>query len=151
MSEEQAARTVGDIVTASAAGRTVDVLAALLLALGEGSHQLSIVAERANGTTASAGLSLSDEVAPLCGQCAEEYLCLLALLTFAVGYSAVRHAVLVVTTAGKPYARAPHRGERKSTVMPGGQVVDKIGTTGCVARAAVPCMDRPGPVRHWEE
>lgn len=53
MSEEQAARTVGDIVTASAAGRTVDVLAALLLALGEGSHQLSIVAERANGTTAS--------------------------------------------------------------------------------------------------
>lgn len=32
-----------------------------------------------------------------------------------------------------------------------GQVVDKIGNTGCVARAAVPCMDRPGPVRHWEE
>ncbi|MBW8707013.1 hypothetical protein MBT84_46025 [Streptomyces sp. MBT84] len=66
MSEEQAARTVGDIVTASAAGRTVDVLAALLLALGEGSHQLSIVTERANSTTASAGLSLSAEVAPLC-------------------------------------------------------------------------------------
>ncbi|MGW2556418.1 hypothetical protein [Streptomyces sp. NPDC001635] len=64
MSEHQATGSVGDAVTTSAVGRAVNVLAALLLALGEGSHQLSIVAERANGTTA-AELSLSVGAAPL--------------------------------------------------------------------------------------
>ncbi|MEW2468791.1 hypothetical protein AB0919_27850 [Streptomyces sp. NPDC046994] len=58
MSEQEAARTVDDVVTASAVGRAVDVLAALLLVLGEGSRRLSIVVERANGRTATAGLSV---------------------------------------------------------------------------------------------
>ncbi|MEU1415591.1 hypothetical protein [Streptomyces sp. NPDC005731] len=58
MSEQEAARTVDDVVTASVVGRAVDVLAALLLVLGEGSRRLSIVVERANGRTATAGLSV---------------------------------------------------------------------------------------------
>ncbi|MEU7967321.1 hypothetical protein AB0D09_28240 [Streptomyces sp. NPDC049097] len=107
MSEHQATRTVGDAVTASAVGRAVNVLAALLLALGKGSHQLSIVAERANGTTTTADLSLSVEAAPLrVTHCAKEYLRFLALLTFALEYTAVHHAVLVATTTDEPCGHA---------------------------------------------
>ncbi|MEU9919490.1 hypothetical protein [Streptomyces sp. NPDC051001] len=96
-----------DIATASAVGRAVNVLAALLLALDEGSHQLTIVAERQSGTTVSAGLSLSVGAAPLrVTHDAEAYLRFLALLTFALEYSTVRHAVLVATTAEEPAARA---------------------------------------------
>ena len=106
MSEPQATRS-GDAVTASAVARAVHVLAALLLALDEGSHQLSIVAERTNGTTVTADLSLSVGAAPLrVTHCAEEYLRFLALLTFALEYSTVRHAVLVATTADEPSPRA---------------------------------------------
>ncbi|MCX5336880.1 hypothetical protein [Streptomyces sp. NBC_00140] len=97
----------GDIATASAVGRAVDVLAALLLALDEGSHHLTIVAERQSGTTVSAELSLSVGAAPLrVTHDAEAYLRFLALLTFALEYSTVRRAVLVATTAEEPAARA---------------------------------------------
>lgn len=106
MSEPQATRSA-DAVTASAVARAVHVLAALLLALDEGSHQLSIVAERTNGTTVTADLALSVGAAPLrVTHCAEEYLRFLALLTFALEYSTVRHAVLVATTADEPSPRA---------------------------------------------
>ncbi|MEU6261464.1 hypothetical protein [Streptomyces sp. NPDC047043] len=106
MSEPRATRRA-DAVTASAVGRAVHVLAALLLVLDEGSHQFSIVAERTNGTTVTADLSLSVGAAPLrVTHCAEEYLRFLALLTFALEYSAVRHAVLVATTADEPSPRA---------------------------------------------
>ncbi|WP_406436449.1 hypothetical protein OHB14_62370 [Streptomyces sp. NBC_01613] len=106
MSEPKATPT-GDAVTASAVGRAVNVLAALLLTLDEGSHQLSIVAGRANGTTATADLSLSVGAAPLrVAHSDEEYLRFLAVLTFALEYSAVRHAVLVATTADEPSPRA---------------------------------------------
>lgn len=99
--------TTGDVVTASAVGRAVDVLAVLLLALDKGRHHLTIVAERQSGTTVSAGLSLSVGAAPLrVTHDAKAYLRFLALLTFALEYSTVRHAVLVATTAEEPAARA---------------------------------------------
>ncbi|MER8009746.1 hypothetical protein [Streptomyces sp. NPDC094149] len=83
------------------------MLAALVLNQGEGAHQLSIVAERTRGTTATAELSLSVTGAPLqVSHGAEEYLRFLALLTFALEYSTVRHAVLVATTADEPGPRA---------------------------------------------
>ncbi|MEU0949873.1 hypothetical protein ABZ379_45535 [Streptomyces canus] len=105
MSEHETTRTV-DPVTASSVGRAVNVLAVLLLALGKGSHHLSIVAERTSGTTTSAELSLSVGAAPLrVTHGAEEYLRFLAHLTFALEYSSARHAVLVATTADEPVER----------------------------------------------
>lgn len=106
MPDPKAAPT-GDAVTASAVARAVNALAALLLALDEGTHHLSIVAERTNGTVASADLTLSVGAAPLrVTHGAEEYLRFLALLTFALDYRAVRHAVLVATTTADPFPRA---------------------------------------------
>ncbi|MFE1840753.1 hypothetical protein [Streptomyces sviceus] len=86
--------------TTSAMGRALHALTALLPALGEGSHELSINAERTDGTEMSADLSVSVEP----GTChvehsAEEYVQFFVLLTFALENSTIRDAVLVATTA----------------------------------------------------
>ncbi|MEU6653404.1 hypothetical protein ABZ904_29205 [Streptomyces sp. NPDC046900] len=138
MPEHQVTRTVGDAVTASAVGRAANVLAALLLALGEGSHQLSIVAERANDTTATADLSLSVGAAPLrVTHCAKEYVRFLALLTFALEYSALRHAVLVATTADEPFARACGWTVRAGWLHP--------MEVRALQEAVIPCPEVAGP------
>lgn len=96
-----------DTATASAMGRAMNVLAALLLALGEGSHRFSIVAERTNGAIVTADFSLSLGMAPVrVSHSKETYLRFFALLTFALEYSTVRSAVLVATTADEPFPRA---------------------------------------------
>ncbi|WP_043687473.1 hypothetical protein [Streptomyces xylophagus] len=96
-----------DTATASAMGRAMNVLAALLLALGEGSHRFSMVAERTNGAIVTADFSLSLGMAPVrVSHSKETYLRFFALLTFALEYSTVRSAVLVATTADEPFPRA---------------------------------------------
>ncbi|MFD7284018.1 hypothetical protein ACFV80_45350 [Streptomyces sp. NPDC059862] len=96
-----------DAATAVAMDRTVTVLAALLLALGEGSHQPNIVAERTNDTIVTAEFPLAVEAAPLrVPHSEEEYLRFFALLTFALEYSTIRRAVLMATTADEPFPRA---------------------------------------------
>ncbi|GGP80907.1 hypothetical protein [Streptomyces melanogenes] len=137
MSEPKVTRT-GEIVTASAVGRAVHVLAALLLALDEGSHHLSIVAERTNGTTVSAELSLSVGAAPLrVTHSATEYLRFLALVTFALEYCTVRHAVLVATTADEPAPRACGWTVRAGWLHP-------LGTRE-LREAAMPCPGVTAP------
>ncbi|WP_031487290.1 hypothetical protein [Streptomyces bicolor] len=86
--------------TASAMGRALHALAALFPALGEGSHELSITAERADGTEVNADLYVTVEP----GTCrvdhsAEEYVQFFVLLTFALEESTVCDAVLVAMTA----------------------------------------------------
>ncbi|MFC8664002.1 hypothetical protein [Streptomyces sp. NPDC057199] len=139
MSEPKATRT-GDVVTASAVGRAVNLLASLLLALDEGSHQLTIVAERTNDTTVSADLPLSVGAAPLrVSHSAREYLRFLALLTFALEYSTVRHAVLVATTADGPFARACGWTVRAGRLHP--MKVREL------REAVTPCPDVTAPLR----
>ncbi|WP_314223687.1 hypothetical protein [Streptomyces zaehneri] len=86
--------------TASAMGRALHALTALFPAIGEGSHELHINAERTDGTEVSADLYVTVEP----GSChvdhsAEEYVQFFVLLTFALENSTVRDAVLVATTA----------------------------------------------------
>lgn len=86
--------------TASAMGRALHALTALLPALGEGSHELSINAERTDGTEMSADLYVSVEPGSWrVDHSAEEYVQFFVLLTFALEHSTVRDAVLVATTA----------------------------------------------------
>lgn len=96
-----------DAATAAAMGRAMNALTALLVALGEGRHQLDIVAERTNDTIVTADLTLSVGASPLRVKHTEEgYLRFFALLTFALEYSTIRRAVLVATTAEEPFPRA---------------------------------------------
>ena len=96
-----------DAATAAVMGRAMNALTALLVALGEGSHQLNIVAERTNDTIVTADLTLSVGASPLRVKHTEEgYLRFFALLTFALEYSTIRRAVLVATTADEPFPRA---------------------------------------------
>ncbi|MGW0916669.1 hypothetical protein ACWD1Z_33855 [Streptomyces sp. NPDC002784] len=86
--------------TASAMGRALHALTALFPALGEGSHELHINAERTDGTEVSADLYVSVEP----GTChvehsAEEYVQFFVLLTFALENSTIRDAFLLATTA----------------------------------------------------
>lgn len=86
--------------TASAMGRALHALTALFPALGEGEHELSISAERIDGTEMSADLTVS--AGPdTCRveDSAEEYVRFFVLLTFALENSTVCDAVLVATTA----------------------------------------------------
>ncbi|MFB7338389.1 hypothetical protein ACFC00_43430 [Streptomyces adustus] len=84
----------------------MNVLTALPAVLREGSHQLTIAAERADGALVTANLYVSVEASPLRMQ-HTEHGCLhsLALLTFALDYSTIRRAVLA-TTPGEPFPRA---------------------------------------------
>ncbi|MFC8434894.1 hypothetical protein [Streptomyces sp. NPDC057253] len=89
-----------DAATASAMGRALHALTALFPALGEGSHELSITGERADGTEVSADLYVSVEPGTCrVEQSAEEYVQFFVLLTFALDNSTIRDAVLVATTA----------------------------------------------------
>ncbi|MFJ9381444.1 hypothetical protein [Streptomyces sp. NPDC101455] len=87
-------------VTASAMGRALHALTTLLPALGEGSHQLSLSAERTDGLELSADLDVSAEPgAWRVDQSAEEYLRFFVLLTFSLEGTTVRDASLGALTA----------------------------------------------------
>ncbi|CCK24386.1 hypothetical protein BN159_8498 [Streptomyces davaonensis JCM 4913] len=89
-----------DAATASAMGRALHALTALLPALGEGSHELSINAERTDGTEMRASLYVTVEPGSWrVHNSPEEYVHFFVLLTFALEHSTVRDAVLVATTA----------------------------------------------------
>ncbi|MFG2463254.1 hypothetical protein ACGFWE_40240 [Streptomyces sp. NPDC048523] len=88
-----------DAATASAMGRALHALTALFPALGEGSHELSISAERTDGTEVSADLYVTVEPGSLrVDHSAEEYVQFFVLLTFALEDSTIRDAVLIATT-----------------------------------------------------
>lgn len=83
----------------AAIGSALHALTALFPALGEGSHALSINAERPDGTEMSADLYVSVEPDSWhVDHCAEEYGQFFMLLTLALENSTVRDAVLVATT-----------------------------------------------------
>jgi len=129
-----------DAATASAMGRATNVLAALLVALGEGSHQFSIVAERTNDTIVTADFSLSLGMAPVrVSHSTETCLPFFALLTFALEYSTVRHAVLVATTADEPFPRACGWSVRDGWLHP----LD----TNELQEAVMPCPDVAATLR----
>jgi hypothetical protein len=80
-------------------GRALHALTALLPALGEGSHELHLNAERTDGTEMSADLHVCVEPGSWrVEHSAEEYGQFFVLLTFALENSTVRDAVLVATT-----------------------------------------------------
>ncbi|MGP4014105.1 hypothetical protein [Streptomyces sp. 4N124] len=88
-----------DAATASAVGRALHALTALLPALGEGSHELNITADHTDGTEVSADLYVSVEPGSLrVDHSDEEFVQFFMLLTFALDNS-VRDAALVATTA----------------------------------------------------
>lgn len=85
--------------TTSAMGHALHALTALLPALGEGSHELHINAERTDGTEMNADPYVS--IQP--GNCrvehsAEEYEQFFVLLTFALENSTIHDAVLRPTS-----------------------------------------------------
>ncbi|WP_328349045.1 hypothetical protein OG800_49245 [Streptomyces sp. NBC_00445] len=100
MPEPELPRPDDDAPASGAAmGRALHALTALLPALGEGSHELNITADRTDGTEASADLYVSVEPGSLrVDHSDEEFVQFFMLLTFALDNS-VRDAVLVATTA----------------------------------------------------
>ncbi|MGW2939105.1 hypothetical protein ACWDA7_46990 [Streptomyces sp. NPDC001156] len=90
--------------------RTLTALTALGVALGEGEHQLSLVAERVDHRFVRAEVLVSVGGAPpwlrMPPQAEEDFVRLRALLVFALEGSTVRHAVLVASTAAEPNPRA---------------------------------------------
>jgi hypothetical protein len=88
--------------------RTLTALAALVLALGDGEHTLSLAVERTDDTLVRAQADLSVGTAPLrvavLGE--DDYCALRTLLVFALEGSTVRSAVLVATTAAEPHPSA---------------------------------------------
>ncbi|MEW1648439.1 hypothetical protein [Streptomyces sp. NPDC091219] len=138
-----------DAVTASAMGRAVTVLSALLLTLGEGSHQLSVVAERTNDTIVTADLSLTLGMAPVrVNHSKETYLRFLALLTFALEYSTVRRAVLVATTPDAPFLRACGWSVRDGWLHPMDANELQEAVTPCSEVAATLRLVYPAPTLH---
>ncbi|MFE4824084.1 hypothetical protein ACFRFU_48640 [Streptomyces sp. NPDC056704] len=129
-----------DAATAAAMSRAMNALTALLVALGEGSHQFNIVAERTNDTIVTAALSLSTGTSPLRVNHTEEgYLRFFALLTFALEYSTIRRAVLVATTADEPFPRACGWTVRDGWLHP----MDRRE----LQEALTPCPDVTAPLR----
>ncbi|MER5924889.1 hypothetical protein [Streptomyces mirabilis] len=129
-----------DAATAAAMSRAMNSLTALLVALGEGSHQFNIVAERTNDTIVTADLSLSAGASPLRVKHTEEgYLRFFALLTFALEYSTIRRAVLVATTADEPFPRACGWTVRDGWLHP----MDRRE----LQEALTPCPDVTAPLR----
>ncbi|WP_328868629.1 hypothetical protein OHT76_44085 [Streptomyces sp. NBC_00287] len=108
MPERPKLKRPDDTAIEAARGRAMNAFIALLLELGEGSHELNIVVERTNDTIVAADLPVSVGASPLRGRYTErdEYLRFFALLTFALEGSTIRQAVLVATTAEAPIARA---------------------------------------------
>ncbi|MGW5640332.1 hypothetical protein [Streptomyces sp. NPDC003832] len=89
-----------DDATASAMGRALHALTALLPVLGEGQHELSITAERTDGTEMDADLYVSVEPGSWhVEHSAEEYMQFFVLLTFALESSTIQDAVVIATTA----------------------------------------------------
>ncbi|MDQ0605732.1 hypothetical protein QF037_010165 [Streptomyces canus] len=85
--------------TALAMGRALHALTALFPALGEGSHELHINAERTDGTEMNADLYVTVEPGTSrVEHSADEYVQFFVLLTFALENSTVHDAVLVATT-----------------------------------------------------
>ncbi|MER6677770.1 hypothetical protein [Streptomyces sp. NPDC000983] len=88
-----------DDATASAMGRALHALTALLPALGEGTHELSLTAERTDGTEMNADLHVTNEQGTWhVNHTAEEYLQFFVLLTFTLETSTIHDAVLIATT-----------------------------------------------------
>ncbi|KMS74289.1 hypothetical protein ACM01_15455 [Streptomyces viridochromogenes] len=91
---EDAARASG-----AAMGHALHALTALFGALGEGSHELNITADRTGGKEVTADLTVSAEPGSLrVTDSAEEYSQFFGLLTFALAHHTVHDAVLVATT-----------------------------------------------------
>ncbi|MGW1729010.1 hypothetical protein ACWCQK_39900 [Streptomyces sp. NPDC002306] len=98
----------GDTAVAAALSRTLTTLTALVRALGDGEHTLSLVAQRTDGTFVRGQADLSVGTAPLRMAVLDEdgFCALRTLLVFALEGSTVRRAVLVATTAAEPRPRA---------------------------------------------
>ena len=93
---------------AAAMSRTLTALALVILALGDGEHTISLVAERTDGTFVrkQAELSAGTDPVHLTVLDEDDYGALRTLLVFALEGSTVRSAVLVATTAAEPRPRA---------------------------------------------
>jgi hypothetical protein len=97
-----------DAAIAAAARCTLRAIAALLQALGDGEHTLSLVADRTDDVVipARADVSFGGAPARLTVRDDDEFQALCTLLTFALEGSTVRRAVLVATTVAEPQPRA---------------------------------------------
>ncbi|MFF0737712.1 hypothetical protein ACFYVK_39635 [Streptomyces chartreusis] len=87
-------------VPASAMGRALHALTAVIPALGEGSHELNLTADRPDGTGIITELNVT--VAPgsvHVDRSAEEYMRFFTVLTFALEQSTVRDATLIAATS----------------------------------------------------
>ncbi|MGV9456341.1 hypothetical protein [Streptomyces sp. NPDC003635] len=94
-----------DAAIQAAMDRARSALAALLRAVGEGSHQLSIAVDRVDDTIVMADFHVSLG-APGSRDREEVFLRFMALLTFALEGSTARDAVLVALTADTRAPRA---------------------------------------------
>ncbi|MFE2583316.1 hypothetical protein [Streptomyces sp. NPDC059378] len=97
-----------DAAIAAAMSHALTALAALIQALGDGEHTLSLVAGRTDGTfvRTRAGLSVGTAPLHLAVLDKDDFCALRTLLVFALEGSTVRTAVLVATTATEPHPRA---------------------------------------------
>ncbi|WP_371647765.1 MULTISPECIES: hypothetical protein [unclassified Streptomyces] len=136
-----------DAAAAAAMERSLTALAALVLALGDGEHQISLVAERTDGAFLRGHVDLS--IGNLCTDDIpvrlavlddEAFYALRILLVFALEGSTVRSAVLVATTAADPRPLACGWTIENGWLHP----ID----TAELKKAVIPC---PGAPAVWRE
>jgi hypothetical protein len=132
-----------DAAIAAAMSRTLTALTALGRALGDGEHQLSLVAERVDHRFVRAEVLVSIGGTPpwlrMPPQAEEDFVRLRALLVFALEGSTVRHAVLVASTAAEPNPRACGWAVRAGWLHP----MD----TAALQQAVIPCPGVFAPLR----
>ncbi|MFD7444087.1 hypothetical protein [Streptomyces sp. NPDC059909] len=126
-----------DAAITAAMSRTLNALAVLVRALGDGEHTINLVAERTDDRFVRGQADLSVGTAPLRLAVLDEddLGALRTLLVFALEGSTVRRAVLVATTTAEPNPRACGWTVRNGWLHP-------MDTTE-LQPALIPCPDAP--------
>ncbi|MEU9736491.1 hypothetical protein [Streptomyces sp. NPDC048002] len=138
-----------DDATASAMGHALHALTALLPALGEGHHELSISAERTDGTEMDADLYVSVEPGSWhVEHSAEEYMQFFVLLSFALEGSTVQDAVVIATTAAGTGVRACGWDVRNGWLHPMDTTELQAAASLQSAHNATPCTVCHAPELH---
>ncbi|WP_409240506.1 hypothetical protein [Streptomyces sp. PA5.6] len=125
----------GDGAIFAALHRTLAALSAVVQALGDGQHTLTLVAQRTDDAVVASRTDLSIRMEPLrlAVLDEDEFCAFRMLLVFALEGSTVRSAILVATTAAEPSPRACGWSVRHGWLHP----VD----TAQLQKAVIPCSD----------
>ncbi|MFE7077124.1 hypothetical protein ACFU96_44270 [Streptomyces sp. NPDC057620] len=127
--------------------RAQDALAAVLHAIGDGAHTLSLAVYRTDGAHLwrETDVLIASDPVRLATLDQDSYATLRMLLVFALEGSTVTDAVLIATTAAEPRPRACGWTARRGWLQPMGTSVLQSAVTPCPGSSAVDREVYPAP------